>query len=104
MMRILVWPRLLAAGLLAVGLHAAAVEPPREVAKWLTPQVWRRDAKGPIVSLGREGEFDDQHIFAPAVVQEAGQYRLWYCGSRGTPGNRVFRLGLASGDDGRIFA
>ena len=88
--------------LLVLCAVARAAEPP-EVARWLTPQQWQRDAEGPIVSLGREGEFDDQHIFAPAAFEEQGKFLLWYCGSRGTPGNRVFRLGLATSDDGRKF-
>lgn len=74
-----------------------------ELAKWFGPQNWQRDAKGPIVSLGKEGEFDDQHIFAPTGIEEQGKFQLWYSGSRGTPGNRVFRLGLATSDDGRKF-
>jgi predicted GH43/DUF377 family glycosyl hydrolase len=81
----------------------AAAEPPPELDRWFGTQDWRRDVEGPIVSLGKEGEFDDQHIFAPAVIEEEGKFSLWYCGSRGTPGNRVFRLGLATSDDGRVF-
>jgi len=82
---------------------ARAAEPPASLARWLTPQDWQRDVDGPILSLGKEGEFDDQHIFAPAGIEEQGKFLLWYCGSRGTPGNRVFRLGLATSGDGRKF-
>lgn len=89
--------------LLVLGAISAAAEPPPEVARWLAPQQWQRDAEGPIISLGKEGQFDDQHIFAPAAFEEQGKFLLWYCGSRGTPGNRVFRLGLATSDDGRRF-
>jgi predicted GH43/DUF377 family glycosyl hydrolase len=81
----------------------AAAEPPPELARWLAPQAWQRDAEGPIVSLGQAGEFDDMHIFAPAVAHENGRFLLWYSGSRGTPGNRVFRLGLATSGDGKRF-
>src|SRR5262245_32265310 len=83
-------------------LESAAEHPP-EVAHWLVPQQWQRDVDGPIVSLGGDGQFDDRHIFAPAVVLENSRFSLWYSGSRGTPGNRVFRLGLATSDDGRLF-
>lgn len=86
----------------AFALPAAAEAPP-ELARWLEPQVWERDAAGPIVSLGKAGEFDDMHLFAPAVAEEEGRFLLWYSGSRGTPGNRVFRLGLATSQDGRQF-
>jgi predicted GH43/DUF377 family glycosyl hydrolase len=78
-------------------------QPPRELAKWLGPQPWEKDVAGPIVSLGAAGDFDDMHIFAPAVIEEKGRFLLWYCGSRGTRGTRVFRLGLATSSDGKAF-
>ena len=76
---------------------------PPELVRWFAPQNWQRDVEGPIVSLGEDGEFDDRHIFAPTVAQEGGRFSLWYSGSRGTPGNRVFRLGLATSADGKKF-
>src|SRR5262249_54255056 len=82
---------------------ATAAEPPAEIARWFASQNWQRDVEGPVVSLGEAGQFDDMHIFAPAVAYENGRYRLWYSGSRGTPSNRVFRLGLATSDDGKHF-
>jgi predicted GH43/DUF377 family glycosyl hydrolase len=78
-------------------------EPPPELLPWLRPQHWARDTDRPILSLGDPGEFDDQHIFAPAVVYELERFSLWYSGSRSNPGNRVFRLGLATSADGRQF-
>jgi len=98
------------ARLLAITLFAAAGicssangQVPPELSRWMQPQVWQRDAEGPIVSLGKEGEFDDRHIFAPVVALEDGRYWLWYCGSRGNPANRVFRLGLATGLGDKLF-
>lgn len=82
---------------------AAIAQAPRELARWLGPQVWQRDTHGPILSLGQPGKFDDQHIFAPAVALEGETFQLWYSGSRGTPGNRVFRLGLATSADGKVL-
>ncbi|MCI0357489.1 MAG: hypothetical protein L0211_03265 [Planctomycetaceae bacterium] len=78
-------------------------QPPRALAKWLGPQLWEKDVAGPIISLGAAGQFDDMHIFAPAVIEEKGRYLLWYCGSRGTRATRVFRLGLATSKDGKAF-
>lgn len=72
--------------------------------RWLKPQSWKRDVTQPIVSLGKPGEFDDRHLFAPCVALEKGRYRLWYSGSRGVVAKRVFSLGLAFGKDGRKFA
>ena len=78
-------------------------QPPAELSRWLQPQEWVRDGEGPIVSLGKDGEFDDRHIFAPTVAEVEGRFSLWYSGSRGKPGERVFRLGLATSGDGRGF-
>ena len=74
------------------------------MARWLGPQTWERDVDGPVVSLGESGAFDDTHLFAPCVMCERDRYWLWYCGSRGTVAERVMRMGLATGDDGRAFA
>lgn len=79
-------------------------EVPAAVQSWLeTPQDWRRDTDGPIVSLGTPRTFDDTHIFAPLVAYENDQYRLWYCGSTASVQQRVFQLGLAQSQDGRSF-
>ena len=83
--------------------RVSAVEPPAELSRWLAPQDWQRDTAGPIVSLGKSGEFDDMHIFAPAVADLDGKYLMWYPGSRGTRTERVFRLGLATSNDGKQF-
>jgi hypothetical protein len=88
---------------LLCGSSVLAADAPMELQRWLGPQVWNRDVEGPIVSLGDPGQFDDMHIFAPAVAQENGGFWMWYSGSRGSPGNRVFRLGLATGKDGKQF-
>ena len=81
----------------------AAAEPPAKLARWFVPQAWEREVSGPIVAPGSDGQFDDRHIFAPAVAEEHGRFSLWYSGSRGNPGNRVFRLGLATSQDGKQF-
>src|SRR5437899_1393521 len=85
--------------LLAVAASPPFPQPPAELSRWLQPQEWVRDAEGPIVALGKEGEFDDRHIFAPTVAEEEGKFWMWYCGSRGKPNERVFRLGLAMSRD-----
>src|SRR4051794_27594777 len=81
----------------------AADEWPPEIQRWLGRQTWERAAWGRFISLGEAGQFDDMHISAPAVIEEDGRYLLWYSGSRGSPANRVFRLGLATGRDGKSF-
>jgi predicted GH43/DUF377 family glycosyl hydrolase len=104
--------RLTAGILLISATTCCADEPPTELQAWLGPQEWKRDAEGPVLSLGTAGAFDDTHIFAPTVVREDGKYRMWYCGSQGfahdlapmrTRDERVFRLGLAVSDDGLHF-
>jgi predicted GH43/DUF377 family glycosyl hydrolase len=80
--------------------------------RWLGPQVWQRDVGGPILSLGAAGDFDDTHLFAPMVARDEGRFLMWYCGSQGfahdlakerKPDERVFKLGLATSNDGRRF-
>lgn len=103
-------PRLLTLGILgATSILAVIVRPahaqiPAELRPWLDgEQTWVRDTDGPIVSLGKPGDFDDTHIFAPAVSFEDDRFSLWYCGSTGRVAERVFHLGLATGRDGRTF-
>lgn len=78
-------------------------EVPAELATWLGEQTWHRDTTGPILSLGKPGEFDDTHMFAPAVANTEGGFQLWYCGSRGEVAERVFSIGLATSRHGREF-
>lgn len=85
-------------------LDACADEPSSQVAHWLQPQVWQRDNDGPVLSLGKKGEFDDTHMFAPMVAVENGEHMLWYCGSQGDVANRVFQMGLATSQGGAHFA
>src|SRR5262249_60854009 len=87
----------------AGSLMPARAHPPRELSKWLGPQRWERDVAGPILSLGAAGDFDDMHIFAPAVIHEKDPLLLWYCGSRGHRPARVFRLRLAPSRDRQNF-
>lgn len=94
---------LTALGGLNVSAPAQDHQRDRELERWLAPQAWIRDTSGPVLSLGKAGEFDDQHIFAPCASQAAGKSFLWYCGSRGTVEDRVFALGLATSSDGRVF-
>jgi len=93
----------LAGILTSVSLDVRADNPDAELQRWLAPQQWTRDTEGPVLSLGQQGSFDDQHIFAPCVGRLEGRCFLWYCGSRGTVEDRVFGLGLATGNDGRHF-
>ena len=72
--------------------------PPTE--RWLQPQNWTKHTAGPVVALGEAGAFDDRHVFAPSVFFDANRFFLLYPGSRGEVAERVFRLGLATGDDG----
>ena len=89
--------------LAATAVSAVGDEWPDELNAWLTPQSWERDTDGPVLCLGEPGHFDDTHIFAPTVIRENDRYLMWYCGSRGTVNERVFRLGLATSDNGRDF-
>lgn len=92
----------LIAVLLLLPVEAFAEDP--SVPRWLGVQKWVKDTQGPVLSLGQAGAFDDTHIFAPCVTFEREQWWLWYSGSRGSVAERVFKLGLATGKDGRRFS
>ena len=98
--------------MLSIASDLAAEDVPANVKAWLAPQSWQRDVDGPILTLGKPGEFDDTHIFAPSVATDSGRFLLWYCGSQGfahdlakqrTRDERVFGLGLATSSDGKKF-
>ncbi len=89
--------------LLSLSSNAESAEVPARLTPWLEPQSWTRDTDGPVISLGETGDFDDTHMFAPAVANTPDGFQLWYCGSRGTVARRVFALGLATSSDGRVF-
>jgi len=95
---------LVLAGCLNISYAQEKVEAiPAELKPWLQPQEWTRDTDGPILSLGKPGEFDDTHVFAPCVAKLNDTYYLWYSGSTGTVAERVFDLGLATSRDGVHF-
>src|ERR1043166_2842657 len=89
--------------------------------QWLKPQEWKRDSDMPALSLGEKGRFDDQHIFAPHVIFQNGEYWMYYCGSQRCvdagvykgvaqdpahpekSDQRLFKLGLAKSKDGVHF-
>src|SRR5215203_620103 len=88
---------------------------------WLKPHDWKRDSDKPALSLGEKGKFDDQHIFAPHVIRQDGEFWMYYSGSQrcvdaGTykgvakdpahpekSDQRLFKLGLAKSKDGIKF-
>jgi hypothetical protein len=109
---LLLLPAVLGTLLVGTTLAFADEDIPQELRRWLEPQIWQRDVDGPILSLGKEGDFDDTHIFAPTVGIENGKFLLWYCGSTGfawdvaptrQPDERVFKVGLATSADGKQF-
>jgi len=65
---------------------------------------WVKHPQNPMLSLGDEGEFDSQNIFAPAVARENGKYQLYYAGGPSGPANGGkfvrYQLGMALSDDG----
>src|SRR5262245_58213740 len=88
------------------------VQVDRKLQIWLGPQDWQRDVDGPILSLRTAGELGATDLFAPTVATDAGRFLPWYSGSQGfahdlakerRPDERVFRLGLATSDDGKRF-
>jgi len=116
-------PVVAAAGLLLLGLSpdSRGAEDDSPLGLWLKPQGWRRDSDVPALSLGEKGKFDDQHIFAPHVIEQDREFWMYYSGSQrcvdaGTykgkakdparperSDQRLFKLGLAKSKDGVRF-
>jgi predicted GH43/DUF377 family glycosyl hydrolase len=105
---------LLAASSFALPSTARVVQAqvPSKLRKWLGPQKWVRDTPDAVLKLGPRGSFDDTHIMAPLVKRIGGRYVMLYVGSSGSaydlaprrmPDNRVYRLGLATSQDGKQF-
>src|SRR5262245_22498869 len=60
--------------------EASATDP--ALLAWLNPQQWYRDSARPALPLGEKGKFDDQHIFAPHVIHQDGEFWMYYSGSQ----------------------
>ncbi len=58
---------------------------------------WTRFLTGPVLTSGAPGEWDENFIFAPAVIHEGGLYRMWYTGH---DANWTGRFGYATSTDG----
>jgi hypothetical protein len=84
-------------------LGGAAIQEPTVSAAEETAG-WVKYPQNPLLSLGAEGEFDSQNIFAPAVAREEGKYTLYYSGGPSGPANGGkfvrYQLGMALSDDG----
>ena len=88
---------------ISAGFAAPTTEasPPGELRPWLeTEQTWARDTEGPIVSLGRPGEFDDtqsNYVTSQSIMHlPDGSFRIWYASRKKPPFvNKYFALGTA---------
>ena len=56
---------------------------------------WHPAADNPILDLGRPGEFDAAHLFAPAAVYGHAGWMLWYNGKCDQQGSAVESIGGA---------
>ena len=68
---------------------------------------WIKSPQNPLLSLGKEGDFDSQNIFAPCVVKDGGKYFMFYAGGPSGPKNGGdyvrYQLGLALYEDGKTW-
>ncbi len=84
-------------GLGPAGCGKPAAEP--VVERLPLPVEWHRPAETACISLGNEGDFDSDHVFAPCVCRHEGKFRMFYCGS-GPQEGRLFKIGIADSEDG----
>jgi hypothetical protein len=57
---------------------------------------WTPYASNPVLDLGSPGEWDDTHLEAPFVINEDGNFEMWYMGCDG----EACRVGYATSPDG----
>jgi predicted GH43/DUF377 family glycosyl hydrolase len=57
---------------------------------------WSKSSANPVLDLGPPGSWDDERIYCPEVVNDKGQYHMWYSGLDGS----LWRNGYASSIDG----
>ena len=90
-----------------LGLVSLSSFLPRSLSADGRPSGWIKSPHNPVLSLGDDGNFDSQNIFAPAVAKHAGRYFLFYAGGPSGPaigGEFVrYQLGLALSEDGIHF-
>jgi predicted GH43/DUF377 family glycosyl hydrolase len=61
--------------------------------------VWEMDPANPVLSRGADGEWDDDFLFAPVVLYDGTQFRMWYGGGDGS----VQQVGYATSPDGTTW-
>ncbi len=61
---------------------------------------WTRFLPGPVLPRGNAGEWDENYIFAPTVIQDGGLYRMWYTGYNL---NWYGSFGYATSSDGIVW-
>lgn len=42
---------------------------------------WNKDATNPVLDVSNGGAFDDQEVWAPTVLYDGSQYKMWYSGN-----------------------
>jgi hypothetical protein len=68
---------------------------------------WVKSPKNPMLSLGRDGDFDSQNILSPSIVKHGKRYFLFYAGGPSGPRNGgelvKYQLGLALSENGETW-
>jgi len=58
---------------------------------------WTKDPANPVLALAAGGQWDDYHVYSPALGEYDGEYHLWYVGAPSSGGDR--RIGHATSAD-----
>ncbi len=53
---------------------------------------WTKYTQNPVVNLGADGEWDNQHVYGRSIILDNGTYKIWYSGNDGTN----WRIGYAT--------
>ena len=59
--------------------------------------VWEKYAANPVLTVGEAGSWDEQYVWAPAVLHYSSTWEMWYVGYSGATGSQI---GYATSQDG----
>lgn len=56
----------------------------------------KKNSGNPVLDLGSQGQFDSSNVYAPCVVKDGADWRMWYAGNSGGQS----KIGCATSSDG----
>jgi len=65
-------------------------------------ETWFEYGKNPVLKIGNQGDFDDDHLRRPYVIYDEGKFKMWYSGyGYKVASNLHYSIGYAESIDGK---